>query len=330
MKRFISIIICISLILTLCSCSGGLKRFEKTFYDCFDTVSTIVAYDTDQSSFDAKYEELHNLLIRYNNLYDIYESHDGMTCLKDVNEQAALSPVNVDKEIIDLLNFGKKMYVETNGTVNICMGAVLSIWHEYREEGTRLPDEAELKEAANHCFIDDLFVDSKKGTVFFTDREMSIDVGAIAKGYVSKRIIEIMPTQIGWSSALLNLGGNVATLGTKPDGSAWNVQIENPDQTKNEALDTLQIKDNSVVTSGDYQRYYEVDGKRYCHIIDTDTLYPADEFTSVTVIYTNPAVADALSTALFILPIEDGKKLLQKYDGAKAVWVDKHFNKITN
>ena len=313
--------------LTLCSCGRGLKRFEKSFLDVFDTASTIVAYDVDQASFDEKYEKLHDMLLRYNNLYDIYNSHDGVTCIKDVNEKAALSPVAVDDEIIDLLSFGKEAYEISGGAVNICMGAVLSIWHDYREEGKRVPNKALLEEAAQHCNIDDLIIDSKNKTVLFADKKMRLDVGAIAKGYAAQKACEYA-RELGWTGALINLGGNVTTFGTKPDGSKWNVQIENPDASKAQALDTLTITDTSVVTSGDYQRYYEVDGKRYCHIIDGKTLMPADNFASVTVIYSDSAVADALSTALFILPLDEGKKLLGRFSGAKAVWVDKEYNVI--
>ena len=321
MKRFLSIIICITLTLTLCSCGRGLKRFEKSFLDVFDTASNIVAYADSSESFNAGYEEIHGELVRLNNLFDIYESHEGVTSLKDVNEKAALSPVEIDPTLFDLLEFGVKMYGETDGAVNICMGAVLSIWHEYREEGKALPDTAELKKAAAHCDVNNMVLDKESCTVFFKDNKMSVDVGAIAKGYAAQRITDEYADCFSQGGMLLNLGGNIAVTGAKPDGSQWNVQIENP--RGGEAVDTLTLTNNSVVTSGDYQRYYEVDGKRYCHIIDPETLFPADNFASVTVICSDSAVADALSTALFILPQEKAKSILKKYDNAKAVYVDK-------
>ena len=319
MKRLISIIICISLTLTLCSCGRGLKRFEKSFIDVFDTASNIVAYDSDQSAFDAKYDEFHALLVNYNNLFDIYESHDGVTSLKDVNDEAAEFPVKVDGATIELLLYGKDIYEKTDGAVNICMGAVLSIWHEYREEGKRVPKMSELKKAAEHCDIDDLIIDEEKSTVYFADSELKLDVGAIAKGYAAQKAKEYAQEKL-WESALINLGGNITTYGAKPDGSQWNIQIENP--RGGDAIDTMQITDESVVTSGDYQRYYEVNGVRYCHIIDPDTLMPAENYASVTVICEDSALADALSTALFILPPDEGKKLTSRLK-VKAVRVDK-------
>lgn len=321
MKRLISIIICISLTLTLCSCGRGLKRFEKSFLDVFDTASTVIAYDTDAQSFEKHYTVFHNMLMRYHNLFDIYASHDGMVSLKDVNEKAARAPVKVDASLFRLLAYGKEVYTLTNGAVNICMGSVLAVWHTYREEGTRLPDEALLREAAKHCDIDDMILDSENATVFFKDSEMSLDVGAIAKGYAAQQMMKIAGERFGWDSMLLNLGGNISTSGLKPDGTKWNVQIENP--RGGAALDTLSVTDTAVVTSGDYQRYYEVNGKRYCHIIDPQTLLPAEHFTSVSIICEDAALADALSTALFILPLDEGKKIADRL-GVKAVWADKN------
>ncbi len=329
MKRFISILICISLTITLCSCGRGLKRFEKSFLDVFDTASTVVAYDENAAQFEERYEALHKRLAYYNKLFDIYHSYSGITSLKDVNEKAALSPVRVDKTTLALLLYGKEVYALTDGAVNICMGSVLSIWHEYREEGKQLPPADKLKKAAAHCNMNDLIIDEKNGTVYFADSEMKLDVGAVAKGFAAQRAKEYAQQNL-WDAALINLGGNVVTFGTKPDGSKWNVQIENPNPKSSEALQTLAVTDTAVVTSGDYQRYYEVDGKRYCHIIDPQTLMPAQRYSSVSVVYDDAARADALSTALFIMSEEAGRKLLSKYPDIKVYWVNKDYRVTHN
>ncbi|MBQ8981501.1 MAG: FAD:protein FMN transferase [Eubacterium sp.] len=324
MKRIIAITICISLTLTLCSCSRGLKRFEKSFMDVFDTASNIVAYDTDDNAFEAHYNELHGMLVKYNKMFDVYNSYSDITSLKDVNENAGKSPVKVDSEVIDLLKFGKEVYTLTDGAVNICLGSVLAIWHDYREEGKRLPDIKLLKNANAHTDINALVIDEKAQTVYFKDKDMKLDLGAIAKGWAAQKAADYAKAHL-WDSALINLGGNVTTYGLKPDNTKWTVQIENPDPHEAEAIETMTITDQSVVTSGDYQRYYEVDGKRYCHIISPDTLMPADNFSSISVICDDSALADALSTALFILPQDKGKKIADRLK-VKAVWVDKNFN----
>ena len=323
MKKVISITICISIILTLCSCSGGFKRFEKSYVDVFDTASNIVAYDISQKNFDERCDKLHKQLLRYNNLFDIYKSHKGVTSLKDVNDKAGKSPIKVDSDTIELLKFGKEVYDLTDGAVNICLGSVLQIWHKYREEGKRVPELAELKKAAEHCDINDLVIDEKTQTVYFKDKEMKLDVGAIAKGWAAQKA-KLYAMENLWDGALINLGGNVTTYGTKPNNDMWNVQIENPDPKSDEPIKTLEVSGDSVVTSGDYQRYYEVDGKRYCHIISPDTLMPAESYSSVSVICNDSAIADALSTALFILPKDVGRKIADK-NLAKVVWVDKDY-----
>ncbi|MBR7073306.1 MAG: FAD:protein FMN transferase, partial [Eubacterium sp.] len=127
----------------------------------------------------------------------------------------------------------------------------------------------------------------------------------------------------GWNDYAISIGGNVITSGFKDaDGTKWNIQLENPD--KNAAPDVVCVSGEAVVTSGDYQRFYEYNGKKYCHIINPETLMPANAFTSVSVITKNDsALADTLSTALFILPLSEGRKLIESIDGAEALWVEK-------
>jgi thiamine biosynthesis lipoprotein len=131
-----------------------------------------------------------------------------------------------------------------------------------------------------------------------------------------------------WSSCVINVGGNVSTFGYKNDDgqTLWNIGVENPDTTSSDYLMNVNITDLSVVTSGDYQRYFTVDGKKYCHIIDTDTLMPSEYFSSVTVICSDSALGDALSTTLFNMPLDEGQALVDSLDNVEAVWVDKDYN----
>ena len=234
----------------------------------------------------------------------------------------------MDKKIIDLLEYGKEVYSLSGGKTNICFGAVLSLWHTAQETKI-LPDENALKEAAKHTDINNLIIDKEKGTVFFADEGLKIDVGAIAKGYAAREICKYAKSEL-WDSAMLSLGGNICTFGFKNnDGKTkWNVQLESPNQKAKEGTAIISINDTSVVTSGDYQRYFEQNGKRYCHIINPDTLYPSEYMASVSVICKDSALADALSTTLFNMTIEDGKALIEKTDGTEAVWVDKEY-KVT-
>ncbi|MBR2133885.1 MAG: FAD:protein FMN transferase [Eubacterium sp.] len=334
MKKFLSILISAMLILTLCSCSiAGKQRFEKTFIDLFDTASTLIAYDESQSAFDEKYGLFYDELKEYDKLYDIYNEYEGVNNLCTVNRLAAKEPVKVDEKIIDLLEYGKEVYKFSGGAVNICFGSVLSLWHDARENGltspesAALPDMLALENASKHTDINSLVIDRENCTVFFSDSEMSLDVGAIAKGYAGQKICEYAKNEL-WQDFALSLGGNVITSGFKGDGKTkWSIGIENPDTSSQQALLNVEISDLCVVTSGDYQRYFTVDGKNYCHIINKDTLMPSEYFSGVTVICKDSALADALSTTLFNMSYDDGLALVEGMEGVEAVWVDKDYNK---
>ena len=323
MKRVCAAVVLCAL---LCGCAaapageeGGQKRYEASFLTLFDTVTTMVGYADSQETFTAQAQQIHDELLEYHQLYDIYNDYDGMNNLKTVNDNAGIAPVEVDARILDMLEFSRELYEETGGRVNVAMGGVLSLWHDAREAGIEdpanayLPDQDALEEAASHADWSNVVIDEEAGTVYLADPDMSLDVGAIAKGYAVERVCETAP-----AGMLISVGGNVRATGPKPDGSPWVVGIENPDG--GDFLHTLYVEDSSVVTSGDYQRYYLVDGQRYHHIIDPDTLYPATRWRSVSILCADSGIADSLSTALFTLSQEDGQKLLDAFD-AEALWM---------
>ena len=324
MKKLISIILILVLSAVCCSCGVPLNsRYSKTFSELFDTVSTITAYDSDEKAFNAHYEAFYGRLEEYHMLFDIYNEYEGINNLKTLNDKAGKEPVEVDERIIDLLEYGKEVYALSSGKTNICFGSVLSLWHT-AQETKKLPDDNKLREAAKHTDINDLIIDKENKTVFFKDKDLKLDVGAIAKGWAAKEIC-IWAKENLWESAMLSLGGNVCTYGFKNnDGKTnWNIEIESPNEKDKNGVAIVSVHDKSVVTSGDYQRYFEKDGKRYCHIINTETLYPSEYIRSVSVICSDSALADALSTTLFNMSIKDGKALIEKTDGCEAVWVDK-------
>lgn len=306
-------------------CSNREKRFDATFLELFDTVTEIVAYTESRAEFEELARFIYDSLSEYHRLYNIYESYEGLSNIKTINENAGTSPVKVDKRIIDLLLFGKEMYKLTGGKVNIALGPVLKIWHEYRENGinnpesAKLPGQRELTDAAGHTDIDSIVIDTDNNTVFLEDKDMSLDVGAIAKGYAAECVARLLKEN-GYNDVLLSVGGNVRALGARDDGTAWEVGIADPFD-KARTVNTVSLKDTSLVASGDYQRYYTVNGRRYHHIINPETLMPAEGFTAVSVISESSAVADALSTALFILPLDVGQKLIGGIPNTYAVWV---------
>ncbi|MFR5875859.1 MAG: FAD:protein FMN transferase [Eubacterium sp.] len=331
MKKFISVILSLIVILSLASCSSASNQmYSNESVILFDTYCSISAYDSSQKRFDEHYSLVFDELQKYSMLFDIYNSYDELVNLKYINENAALSPVKADEKIIDILEYGKKAHDLTDGRVNIAMGSVLSVWHEKREQGIDNPENAvlpemkELKRNSEHCDINKLIIDEENHTVYFNDSEMQLDIGAIAKGYVTEKICGFIKENNIWQSAVISLGGNVKVIGTKyNDGSSkFNIAVESPKD--DDYLCTVGVSDGySVVTSGDYQRYYTVDGVDYCHIINPDTLMPSDFMSSVTVICKDSSFADITSTMLFNMSIRDGLYFVEHSSNLEAVWVDK-------
>lgn len=302
-------------------------RYTATFLDVFDTKTDIIGYGTSQAAFTEQVAKLKEKLVYYNELYDIYHNYDGINNIKTINDHAGTAPVEVAPEIIDLLQFSKEMYANTNGQVNIAMGSVLSIWHDYREAGNenpaaaKLPPMDELLAASEHTDITDVVIDEEASTVYLKDSEMSLDVGSIGKGYAVQRVAEYAK-ELGMERLLLSIGGNVCAIGERLDGTKWRLGIQNPDTDSEEAyVRKVDVTDACIVTSGNYQRYYIVDGERYCHIIDPDTQMPADYFASVSIITKDSGVADALSTSVYNMPYKEGLAFVNALEGVEAMWI---------
>ena len=319
---------------TASSAADGPQRYSTVFYDVFDTVTQVIAYCDNEEEFTAQMDALHADLVEYNQLYDIYNDYDGLTNIKTINDNAGIAPVTVDDKILGMLELAQTMYDTTGGKLNIALGSVLNIWHNYREaaladeddSNNRLPSQQELEAAAQHCDISDLVIDEDAKTVYLSDPEMSLDVGSVGKGYAVEMVCRAAEAR-GLTSALVSVGGNLRAIGTKPDGSQWTGGVENPWNASEVYTNTnsifgspINMSDLALVTSGDYQRYFVVDGKRYHHIIDPDTLWPAAYYNGVTVLCPDSGMADCLTTALFCMPLEEGQKLVESLDDVEAMW----------
>lgn len=324
MKRLICALLLAAILLSGCAgeAEPEVKQYNATFLTLFDTVTVITGRAESQEVFAEKAQAIHDELLVYHQLFDIYNDYEGLNNLKTVNDNAGLAPVQVDGKIIALLQDCKAYYDLTGGRVNAAMGSVLQLWHEARNDGlddpanAYLPKETALQEAAEHMDMAALVIDEEASAVFLTDPAARLDVGAIAKGWSAQRVCENAPEGL-----LISVGGNVCATGPKDEeGTPWVVGVQDPDGG-DAYLHTLYLTKGSLVTSGDYQRAYVVDGELYHHIIDPDTLYPSEYWRSVTIVCDDSGLADALSTALFLLPQEEGQKLLDSC-GAMAMWVD--------
>jgi thiamine biosynthesis lipoprotein len=309
-----------------------LKKYQSEFLTLFDTVTIIVGYSDSEEGFRAFSQEIYDKLEEYHKLYDIYNTYEGINNIKTINDNAGIAPVRVDEKIISLLKLAKEMYQKTGGAVNIAFGAVLSIWHDYREAGLNDPENAKLppmemlEEAARHTDINDVIIDEQASTVFLSDPDMLLDVGAIAKGYATEQVAMYFEEQ-GVESLLFSVGGNVRAIGDKlladsKGETRWTIGLQNPDKYSDKTeLMQLSISDISVVSSGSYERYYTVDGREYNHIIDPKTLMPADKYQDVTIIAHDSGLCDALSTALFVLPEDEGRSLVDSLEETEALWI---------
>ena len=313
--------------LTACG-EKELNKYQSEFLMLFDTVTRIVGYSESKEEFKEYSQIIHDDLKEYHQLYDIYNDYEGVNNIKTINDNAGIKPVKVDKRIIELLKFSKELYEKTNGKTNIAFGSVLKIWHKYRNEGIEdpenasLPTDEELKIANEHTNIEDMIIDEENSTVFLKDPLMSLDVGAIAKGYATEQASK-MARDSGMHSGLLSVGGNVRAINNNATtNEPWNVGIQNPDrEAEKSVIEVVKLDNSSLVTSGDYERYYTVDGEKYNHIIDPDTMYPARYFTAVSIISKNSGVSDALSTAIFCMPFEEGLEFINSMPETEAMWI---------
>ena len=300
----------------------------KAYFNWFDTVSYVYSYAGDPAE---RFEELSagisGILTEYHRLFDIYHEYSGINNLCTVNRLAGGEPLPVDPKLIEFLRYAKELHARTDGEMNILLGPVLKIWHDHRTQATEdpasasLPEQEALEAALLHTDLSLLEIDEEKGTVRLTDPDAAIDVGALGKGYATEMAARYLEEQQA-NGYVLNIGGNIRIVGTKPDGSGWRTAVKDPEDPESSYSAILDIADTACVTSGDYERFFAVDGKQYHHIIDPDTLWPAEQFASVTVVTRDSGLADALSTALFCMSYEDGLALVNAIGGVEVLWID--------
>ena len=304
-------------------CKIFYTKYSMQFVGAFDTVTMITGYAPSREAFSKSSRLIYDELYRYHQLFDIYNEYPDITNLCTVNKNAGKVATKVPEEIISLLELGLNAYNTTDGKVNIALGAVLSLWHtafEANEKGQSVlpPSMDSLLSASNHTAISSIQINKSDNTVYITDPNASINVGAIAKGYAVEKTAQYA-LSLGYDSYIINAGGNVRALSAKPNNQGWQVGIDDPFSSDN--LMILSLIDCSAVTSGGYNRYFISNGQKYHHIIDPQTLQPSDYSASVTVVCKDSGLADALSTALFNMPVQDGLQFVENMDGVEACFV---------
>lgn len=262
--------------------------------------------------------EIENEINKLNLLFDDFKPNSEVSL---INKNAGIKPVNVSPETIDIILKAKDMYYKTNGSFNIMIAPVLEVWG-FKSGEFRLPSEVEIKESLQLTNIDDLVVDGD--TVFLKKKGEAIDLGGIAKGYTLDKIRAIIETK-GVTKAIINMGGNIFVYSTNKE-EIFKIGIKHP--RGDGIIAVLKVKSGTFIsTSGDYERYFEYNGVRYCHIIDPKTGYPANKIVSSTAVTDKGYVGDALSTAMFVEGQEGAFNLAKKFN-ASAVVVNKELNII--
>lgn len=229
-----------------------------------------------------------------------------------INQYAAKQTVTVSKDTFDLIEKAKEYCNITEGAFDITIAPVVKAWG-FTEEVKRVPSDEEIQQKLQLVDNNKLHIDKQNSTVYLEYENMSIDLGGIAKGYASNKVNEILKKN-GVSSAVISLGGYVSVTGKRPDGTKWRIAVQDPMNSEG-YVGILNVEDTSVITSGVYQRFFEQNGKKYHHIIDTKTGKPTQNgLLSVTIVCDNGAMADALSTSVMVAGLQKGSELWRKLD----------------
>lgn len=293
-----------------------MKPMAETFF-IFDTVVNVKIYD-DRATRD-NFNEIEALLKDIDSkISRTLESSE----IYQVNSQSGKSPVKVSPETFELVSKALDYAKRTDGKFNPAIGNLVTLWN-IGHEGAAVPD-ADLIAAAqalSDYHLIELNEDSQE--IYLQKEGMAIDLGSIGKGYAADAIYAYLEAQ-DFSSAIIDLGGNIYAMGSKPGGKMWNIGIQDPDKDRGNPIGTIQVEDKTIVTSGIYERFFIEDGKLYQHILDPETGYPVDNgISSVTIVTKSSADADALSTTLFVLGIEDGLKFIENTPDTEALFISK-------
>lgn len=315
MKRKLSAVVLTALSITLLSAAGCSRKSDpisKTgFY--FDTVISITLYDEKESEY------LDGCFALAKTYEDYFSTTIEDSDISKINTAKGAN-VEVHDETIDLIEKGISYCELSNGGFDITIGALSSLWNFGHNDGT-LPDAAAIEEAVSSIDYRNIQIDGN--TVMLTNPDAQLDLGAIAKGYIADQMKSYL-NENGVTSGIINLGGNVLVVGPKPDGSNYNIAIQKPFAEEGTALAALGITNQTVVSSGIYERYFERDGVLYHHILNPATGYPyGNELSGLSIVCEKSVDGDGLSTTCFSLGLEKGMALIESLADTEAVFLTK-------
>lgn len=233
------------------------------------------------------------------------------TQISQVNQNAGIKPVKVDKEVFEITKRGIYFSEITKGAFDISIVAMDKIW-KFDGSMEILPSKKNIKKSVEKVNYKNIILDSNNSTIYLSKKGMKIGFGSIGKGYAADKARELLQS-VGIKGGIVNAAGDIATWGNQLDGEPWKIGVNNPFET-GETIEILKFSNNkAVTTSGNYEKFVEIDGKRYSHIINPKTGYPSSGITSVTIIGENAEMCNGFSTSIMVLGMEKGLKLIKKY-----------------
>lgn len=293
------------------------KTISKTgFY--FDTVITITVYNGNEKLLDNCFE----ICEKYENLFSSTIPDSDISKINNNSKQGIATTVS--DETLELINYGLKYCQMSEGAFDITIGRLTSMWNFTDNPEGILPSSQDIKNAIYS--IDYKKVLIKDNDVILTNPDSSIDTGGIAKGYIADKLKEYL-TKNGVKSGIINLGGNVLLIGSKPDNSNYNIGVQRPFGNEGDSIVIINDRDISIVTSGIYERYFYKDNTVYHHILDTKTGYPIkNNLYSITVISDKSVDGDAISTCAFALGFDAGREFIESLENVEAIFIDNNEN----
>lgn len=312
LKHALLVVMLCSLFLIGCGrfSSGGEPLRATGFY--FDTVISVTLYE---GGSEELLDQCMELAGYYEDLLSATVENSDVWKLNHSMGQAVI----VDEDTLIVLNTALSYAQVSDGLVDPTIGGLSSLWNFGSGNEEIIPNQQDIAGALSHVDYNAIVIDGRQVTI--TDSKMQIDLGFIAKGFIGDKMKEYLSCK-GVTSALINLGGNIVTLGNRPDGTTFRIGIQKPFADAGSTALTLDISDISVVSSGNYERYFEKDGRLYHHILSTQTGYPVESgLSQVTILSSHSIDGDALSTLCFILGYEKAAQLLKNYPDIQAVFI---------
>lgn len=296
--------------------SQGMRIYRRTLLLMGSRFEIVVA---DNSPTKAK-QHIEAAIDEIKRIEKLISSWDAQSQTSAINRNAGIKPVKVALELFQLIERAKRVSSLTQGAFDISFGSIdKSIWH-FDGSLKKLPDAVTAKKAVRLINYHNIVLNKAQGTVWLKNKGMRIGFGAIGKGYAAERARALLKKR-GVKNGIVNAGGDLTAWGAQPNGKPWTIGIANP-AFKHKAFAHLTVTNQAVVTSGNYEKYVIIDGKRYTHIIDPRTGYPVSGLQSVTIICANAELADALATSVFVLGKEVGLNLVNQLNGVEAILVD--------